>query len=394
MRGHRARFTLVVSPMASLHSTNRATRACLAWLALGTVACHSGPVLVTSVPSTSPPTTTIPAVEREGRVVSGWRIATREHVDLWLHGFAMLQADSSLVPYFRLDYRDATSQARRQAGARSLLDANLDRLRQRTTGNPALISAQFVALYFASWDDLREGVERFLRDDGNVNAAQTTEMRRMYATLGTYFPASEDRQWLRIFMQSLEDERTRFFAAWWRQQQKLRSAVRSAIDSQWDGGTGMAIGRFLTASNQRRGTIVLSTALGGEGRTLNVGRGDNFMAVTFPVQGEDPREALFVAAHEAVGSVSNQVVRDNSSAADERSGESARWSSLAAVRGGALMLERVAPELADGYRRYYLRLARQPLSGDVAQRFATTFAIPDNIHVALERQIALILGGI
>jgi hypothetical protein len=370
------------------------TRTWRAWLALGAVACHSGPVLVTSVPATSAPTTTVPAVEREGRLVSGWRIATREHVDLWLHGFAMLQADSSLVPYFRLDYRDAVSVARRQSGATSLFDANRERLRQRTTDNPALTSAQFVGLYFASWEDLQQGVERFLRDNGNVDAARTTEMRRMYATLATYFPSSADRDWLRIFVQSLEDERTRFFTTYWRQQQQARAPVQATIESQWNGGTGMAIGRFLTASNQRRGTIVLSTALGGEGRTLNVGRGDNIMAVTFPLSGEDAREAFFVAAHEAVGTVSNQVVRDNSSAADERSGESARWSSLAAVRGGALMLERVAPELADGYRRYYLRLARQPVNGDIVQRFASTFAIPDPIRVALERQIALILGGI
>ena len=306
----------------------------------------------------------------------------------------MLQADSSLVPYFRLDYRDAVSVARRQSGATSLFDANRERLRQRTTDNPALTSAQFVGLYFASWEDLQQGVERFLRDNGNIDAARTTEMRRMYATLATYFPSSADRDWLRIFVQSLEDERTRFFTTYWRQQQQARAPVQATIESQWNGGTGMAIGRFLTASNQRRGTIVLSTALGGEGCTLNVGRGDNIMAVTFPLSGEDPREAFFVAAHEAVGTVSNQVVRDNSSAADERSGESARWSSLAAVRGGALMLERVAPELADGYRRYYLRLARQPVNGDIVQRFASTFAIPDPIRVALERQIALILGGI
>lgn len=370
------------------------TRTLRAFLTLGAVACHSGPVLVTSVPATSPPTTTVPAVEREGRLVSGWRIATREHVDLWLHGFAMLQADSSLVPYFRLDYRDAASVARRQSGATSLFDANRERLRQRTADNPALTSAQFVGLYFASWEDLQQGVERFLRDNGNIDAARTTEMRRMYATLATYFPGSADRDWLRIFVQSLEDERTRFFTSYWRHQQQLRAPVQAAIESQWNGGTGMAIGRFLTASNQRRGTILLSTALGGEGRTLNVGRGDNMMAVTFPLPGEDPREAFFVAAHEAVGTVSNQVVRDNSSAADERSGESARWSSLAAVRGGALMLERVAPELADGYRRYYLRLARQSVNGDIAQRFASTFSIPDPIRVALERQIALILGGI
>lgn len=375
-------------------TTRGATAGWCAWLALGIAACHSGPVLVTSVPATAPPTTTVPAVEREGRPVSGWRIATREHVDLWLHGFAMLQADSSLVPYFRLDYRDMASGARRQGAVTSLFDANQGRLRQRVAENPALTSAQFVALYFATWDDLREGVERFLRDDGNINAARTTEARRMYATLATYFPSSADREWVRSFVQSLEDERTRFFASWWRQQQQQRGSVHAAIESQWNAGAGLALGRFLTASNQRRGTILLSIPLGGEGRTLNVGRGDNFMAVTFPLPGEDARDALYVMAHEAVGTTSNQVVRDNSSAADERSGESARWQSLAAVRGGAILLDRVAPELADGYRRYYLRLARQPLTGDIAQRFAATYVIPDAIRVALERQIALILGGI
>lgn len=360
-------------------------------LTLGTLgACHSGPVLVTSVPASSPPTTTIPAAEREGAVVSGWRVATREHVDLWLHGFAMLQADSSLVPYFRLDYRDQIANARRQ----SLLDTNYDRLRQRVGSNPQLVSAQFLALYFASWDDLRQGVERFLRDDGDVERARGYEMRRMYATLATYFPTATDRDWLATFVSSLEDERTRFFESHWRLEQQRRASVYGAIESQWNGDVGMAIGRFLTASDQRRGTILLSTPLGGEGRTLNVGRGDNFMAVTFPGTGEDPREAFFVVAHEAVGSVSNQVVRDNSSPADERSGESARWASLAAVRGGAILLERVAPQLADGYRRYYLRLARQPVSGDVAQRFAAAFGIPENIRVALERQIDVILGGI
>ncbi len=363
-------------------------------VSLGVQACHTGPVLVTSVPASSTPTTTIPAPGGDGPVVSGWGIATREHVDLWLHGFAMLQADSSLVPYFRLDYREAASEARRQGGTRTLLDANYDRLRQRTVDNPALVSAQFVALYFAGWDDLRTGVQRFLRDNGDVGAARTTETRRMYATLATYFPTNLDRDWLRIFVESLEDERSRFFSNYWRQQQSLRAPVRRAIEEQWNGGVGEAIGRFLTASNQRRGTVLLSIALGGEGRTLNVGRGDNFMTVTLPITGEDPREAFFVTAHEAVGTVSNQVVRDNSSAAQERSGESAGWTSLAAVRGGAMLLAEVAPQMADDYKRYYLRLARQPTSGDVDARFVATFNIPEQISTALERQVALILRGI
>src|SRR6476659_9195256 len=35
-----------------------------------------------------------------------WGIKTREHLDLWLHGFAMVQDDSSLVPYFRRGYKN------------------------------------------------------------------------------------------------------------------------------------------------------------------------------------------------------------------------------------------------------------------------------------------------
>src|SRR5688500_20120613 len=34
-----------------------------------------------------------------------WPIKTREHVDLWLHGFAMLQGDTTFVPFFKRGYR-------------------------------------------------------------------------------------------------------------------------------------------------------------------------------------------------------------------------------------------------------------------------------------------------
>src|SRR3954469_19327236 len=30
-----------------------------------------------------------------------WPVKTREHVDLWLHGFALLQEDTTFVPFFR-----------------------------------------------------------------------------------------------------------------------------------------------------------------------------------------------------------------------------------------------------------------------------------------------------
>lgn len=347
-------------------------------------------VTVTSVPATARPSTG--AARTGAREENGWRIETREHVDLWLHGFAMLQDDSSLVPYFRLGYRSELLKLRSAGG---LLDTNRDRLQRRVAENPNLTSAQFLALYFASWDDLRRGSERFLRVDGNIDAAENQQEVRMFATLRTYFPAALDREWLRILVSSLDDERQRFFHSWWIQQQQSRASVRGSIESMWRGTYRAAFARFMNNSMQRDGAILLSLPLGGEGRTLAVGGRDNFVSVTLPKSGEDPREAIYVVAHEVVGNVATAAVRDNSSAADQRSGETGKWSTLAAVRGGAMLLERIAPDLVDGYLRYYLALARAaPAAGDLRARFNSTFPLPDAIRDALQRDIAAVLGGI
>jgi hypothetical protein len=58
------------------------------------------------------------------------------------------------------------------------------------------------------------------------------------------------------------------------------------------------------------------------------------------------------------------------------------------------MLQRAAPELADGYARYYLRSARLPVTGDPMAALAAAFPLPDAIRDAIQRQIDVVLGGI
>jgi hypothetical protein len=372
----------------------------LAALALGALlsGCRStSTVVVTSVPSEAP--ATAPAsggsdASVSAAALSGWRIESREHVDLWLHGFAMLQGDSSLVPYFRPGYRAELQELRKARGISTLLDANAQVLQARLAQNPNLTSAQFLAMYFASWTDLRTGTERFLRDGGEVRAARSNESLRMYATLGTYFPTAADREWLRLFISALEAERQGFFRSYWNEQQQARSEARTAFLAEWNSRYAAAFARFLHASSQRTGTLLLSLPLGGEGRSLNAGQRDNFMAVGLSRSAADWREMLYTLAHEAVGTISNTAVRDHASPASDRAGESGVWMTLAPVRGGAMLLERIAPELADGYRRYYLQLARQRLSADVLAQFNTIFPLPSSLVTSLERQIQTTLDGI
>jgi hypothetical protein len=69
------------------------------------------------------------------------------------------------------------------------------------------------------------------------------------------------------------------------------------------------------------------------------------------------------------------------------------------VQAGALLLERVAPELLQGYRRYYLtqvgeRTAATLAGAPLATAFTGRFVLPTAIQLALTRQIDIVLSGI
>ena len=404
------------------HINVRILRA-LAWCAFGVslvaaAARCAPPVIVTSEPAparprpdstrvattppTPPPTTppvappaTPPRTAPLPRPIAVWPVRVHEHVDLWLHGFAMLQEDSTLVPYFQPHYRRQLLEMRSPLRLTTQLDLNTDRLRTRLVANPGVIAAQFVPLYFASWEELRQAADLFLRLDGDPRGARDRRSGQLVATFGAYFPAAADREWLRLFLSSLDDERVRFYDQYWRETQRARGAVFDAVDRLWRQTVAARFERFLNNSQQRDGEILLSLPLAGEGRTLTPPTHLITVAVGFPDDTAKAAEMVYAFAHEIVGSMANAVVTDNTSPAERRSGAADRYSSLAAVRGGAMLLARVAPDLAPGYMAYYLSLARRPASGgDVERSFAATFALPDGLRDALRRQIYIILGGI
>src|SRR2546423_13810064 len=78
-----------------------------------------------------------------------WPTSTREHVDLWLHGYAMLTADTARIPFFRRGYRQRMRDLKAQRNVFTQLDANGERLSFRFRLNPGLVNGQFVPLYFS-----------------------------------------------------------------------------------------------------------------------------------------------------------------------------------------------------------------------------------------------------
>jgi uncharacterized protein YceK len=323
-----------------------------------------------------------------------WAVKTREHVDLWFHGFAMISDDTTLVPYFRRGYRTTMAGLKSRSNIVTQLDANNARLKSRLAVNPGLVNAQFLALYFDSFDAMASAVDIFYRADGNPRAASNQETAETIALLAGYFPNAADRDWARLFIQSLRDEDSRFFRSYWDQQQRELGAVYTAVTTLWRNTYRARFQNFLNNTSQTGGEIYLSLPLDGEGRTLSAGKRQNATAVSFPQRSSDAEEALYVLAHELVGSLVAIAVRDNVTPTDQRLGVADRYIANGAVRAGAMLLQKIAPELVSGYARYYLQSANRSVGTNAGTSLASAFSLPDGIRDAIQRQLDVVLGGI
>lgn len=322
-----------------------------------------------------------------------WPVKTRHHVDVWLHGYAMLQDDTTLVPYFRRGYKSEMNALKNRSNASTQLDANTARLRTRFAQNSGIVNGQFIALYFDSFDEMLQAMDLFIRAEGEPRAAGNQEAASAIALLAGYFPGPADRDWVRLFVQSLRDENNRFYRAYWDQQQRERAGVRTAVDNLWQTHRPR-LQRFLDNTSQSQGEILLSLPLNGEGRTLSAGKRQNATAVTYPVRPSDAVEAIYVITHEIVGQIATTAVNDNVTPNERREGLADRYIGSAAVRAGAILLEKTSPELVDGYTRYYLRSANRSVGSSPSASLATAFPLPEGIRMALVRQIEVVLGGI
>lgn len=324
-----------------------------------------------------------------------WRVTTDEHVDLWLHGFALLTSDTGHVPFFARGYKQEVQGIKRQKNLLTQLDANQQQLSQRFVSNPGLTNAQFLAMYFPSFQEIVNATDLFIRSSGNPRAASDPQMQQEIAILAGNFPSPADRDWLRLFVQSLQDESTKFFHAYWTGEQQTRGAAFAQFNQQWTSEYYPKLARFLNNTQQASGSLMLSIPLGGEGRTINDGKQANAIAVAFPRTPAAATEALYVFVHESVGRIVEEAISDNTTPAERRSGSTLSYSGNGAVRGGAVLLQRLAPGLVPGYMRFYLQtLGRTAPTGDPTAAFEAAFSIPTAILTAVTKQIDVVLGGI
>ena len=324
-----------------------------------------------------------------------WPVRTAEHIDLWLHALALISEDTTRVRLYRIGYRDSLVVVKNQRNVLTSLDANRPTLAKRLATTGGYLSAQFLPFEFANWDAMKYAIERFLQFEGDPRRAPDRETQARVVLIASMFPTSADREWLRLFLAGVLDEQERFFNAEHSRLVRTRASVITSVDSIWQQVYRAKFERFLNNTSQRQGDLLLSLPIGGEGRTATGPNRQTMVAVPFPARSEDAVQVLYVLAHEVTGSLVGTIVTDNTSPADQRAGTADRYVSMGQVQAGAMLLAIIAPELRDGYLRFYLAQAGvRASSADASSVFDRTFALPAALRDALQRQIDIVLSGI
>jgi hypothetical protein len=353
--------------------------------ALVAVACSSGGYPEgTPSPSVSPNTPI------------GWPLQTAEYVDLWFHSYAMVMNDTTKVPLFDRGYRERMTERRRQLNVTTALDANMQTLRDGLAKSSSIEgSGQFVIFSFASLDELVRVTKQFYEGEGSPQTVNDNTTRQLFTVLRSAFRTVAEREWLRLFVNSIADENAKFYQSYWTSQQTDRAATRSAVTNAWNNTYRSKFQRYLRNELLVDGTFVLSLPIGGEGRTYLDPLQGNAIASSFPEPSADQMAPLYTFTHEIVGKAANRAIEDNLTPAEAREGAAERLTPIGAVRGGAILLQRIAPELLQGYQRFYLRQVGAAVpSGDPNAAFIAAFALPQAVADGLARQIDLVLAGI
>ena len=325
-----------------------------------------------------------------------WPIKTREHVDLWLHGFALVSHDTSVVPLFRRGYRDSLIVVRNVAQRATRLDTALASLQKTMAATPQLVNAQFYAMHFTNFGTLRVSLQLLTQVKGDVRSMRDRDQARMVALAANYFNGPAEREFGEQLSVALENESQRFFHENWLQVQRTRAPVIARADSLWRTAWFPKLAGFLRGTGQRNGEIILSPVVEGEGRTITADPTTGIsMVVTLPPSLDRTTDVLYGIVHEAVGTFAAAAVSDNITPRQKSAGAGDRLQTAAALRAGLLLLQRVLPAEAEGYARFYLRVLGKPApTARAVAALEAAMPLNSDILESIGRQLDLYLGGL
>ena len=295
-----------------------------------------------------------PGTAAAQREAAQWVVRRDAFAELWYHGLATVGADAyGPLPLYSASHARALREAKRARGLSTRLDSSARALRAVFAGDSSFDALHFVPLYFVGVDPdaalaaLREA----LTGRQAVKAVPLALAARALAVTRPILGA-RNRQAVLAFVDALaiewrlvvRDER-----ATWRPSPRMLGELQQ----DWDSRFAPPLSRYLADGGRSRGTIVVVPALGREGRVVSLRDGASVVMVgADSVAGVDDAP-LFAAVRELAFSLLDELPPARLTASFDRL-DAEREREVAAVRGGAILLDAVAPSLVESYSRVFV----------------------------------------
>lgn len=324
--------------------------------------------------------------------VAEWRFGSREHLGLWYHAlsFVLPGVQDLPVPIYSRAERDAAIAAARRAGiSRTPIEQAADSLAAEFAGSSRYDQLQFLPLYFDNIDALFNGIALFEQTDGDPQRAGSQQGAEAVALLGNMFTTPRQRRWVGEFARVVRQERDAYYLSWWRERERGLSTLGDSAQAAWQ-RLQPSLAPLMQHLQSRGGEILLTPSLAAEGRTATTRA--LLRSAVGAAEGTSGADVAYEVLHELMYSLVADPVQQYVAPATLRDLGEDRVTSRAAARAGLLVLERLAPNHAAPYRRFYLRAAGRP--GTDAAAFRAAFPLPAELERGLASTVEAALAGI
>lgn len=325
----------------------------------------------------------------------GWVFTSLPHADLWFHGMALVDPiGPGPNPLYDPAYPGEIRAAKEAAGvSTTALDQRVGYLRDAFQSDPAFEVFHFLPLYFprAGRDEFFSALKVLVGTPEGIPRAPTVNTAFGLAAVGAVLATVEQRRVLGEFVSVLEEEWTAFFQHDYRAAAPEREAVLTALQRSWTEGHRPSLAPFLDKIGMAGGIVALVPAIGVEGRVFGGSpgdKGDNVMVVSAPVGPHPEREVVYSMLREVSFPLVRAVI-DQSGHTTASRGQAEALAARAAVRTGALVLERYLPEELMDYQRFFLSQAGRSAPEGAATEglFQEVYPLDASLEEALREEI-------
>ena len=309
-----------------------------------------------------------------GQDVARWTVRHDPLVELWFDGLA--RAGLPRYGTFGLYATDVAPPAPASALARVA-----PALRAGVASDSAYDLLHFVPLWFVG--ERPEAVLAALHAALTPGTQPTVpRIAQRAAAVAGAFRTPAQRALVRDFVDALDEE--------WRTTPRphgpgAAATTLATLQRRWNEELGPALSPFLVGTRRTDGVILPVAALGFEGRIVRPADGSRTIVAVARGAPGDTTAPLLAAVHELAFALLDRVPALEPAAANDGRDRFAaqRERDVAALRGGAMLLEQLAPGWVAPYRRLF--------SGGVetsAERFAQLFPLAPTTERALRAAIA------